>query len=185
MKQGLIIIDVQNDYFASGNMTLVNTKIALQNTLALQTFFRSQNKPIFYIQHVNVRQGATFFKPNTPGINIHSRLLPIKVENNEVIIRKHYPNSFKDTTLQTELSRANIEQVVICGMMSHMCVDSTTRQAAELGYQPILIADACATRDLTFQSITIKAEQVQIAFMSALANFSDVYNTQQFMAIND
>lgn len=49
-------------------------------------------------------------------------------------------------------------------MMTHMCIDSGTRAAKELGYQPILIADATATRDLSYAGKTAKAEDVQIAF---------------------
>lgn len=85
------------------------------------------------------------------------------------------------TELKDSLEKLQVEQLVICGMMTHMCIDSTTRQAAEFGYKPILIADACATKDLTHKSKNVPAEQVQGAFLSALTNFSQVIDCQQYM----
>lgn len=182
MQQALIIIDVQNDYFSQGKMPLDHPEQALTNILVLQTVFRQQNKPIFYIQHINTRTDATFFIANSNGVAIHPHLLPIAGENEKIII-KHLPNSFKATSLQADLVEQGVKQLVICGMMTHMCVDSTTRQAAELGYQPILIADACTTRDLVFQLSIVPAKQVQTAFMSALSSFSTIYDHQQFISI--
>lgn len=183
MKQALLIIDVQHDYFADGKMPLVSANNALANTLKLQQFFRQQGQAIFYIQHLKNDPQADFFAVGSEGAKIHHQLLPILADN-EQIITKHYPNSFKQTTLQQELDKAGIEQLVICGMMTHMCIDSTTRYAAELGYQPILIADACATRDLVFQSYSVKANDVQHAFLAALSHFSQVIDTHEYLLGN-
>jgi len=183
MKQALLIIDVQNDYFKDGKMPLVKADIALTNTIQLQHIFRQQNKPIFYIQHIKTVPKADFFAIGSKGAEFHDALLPINRVNEQVII-KHYPNSFKNTRLQSELEKANIEQLIICGMMTHMCIDSTTRQAAELDYKPILIADACATRDLVFGSQTVKAKEVQNAFLSALSNFSQIVCFEQYLTLS-
>ncbi|WP_392561982.1 cysteine hydrolase family protein [Orbus sturtevantii] len=180
MKQALLIIDIQNDYFSKGKMPLVNPDTALNNTLKLQSVFRGQNMPIFYIQHIKQDLDADFFAIGSQGAQIHDALLPIDMVNERVII-KHYPNSFINTCLQSELEQMAIKQLVICGMMTHMCIDSTTRQAAEFGYKPILIADACATRDLVFDARTIAANDVQNAFLAALSNFSQVIDTNQYL----
>lgn len=180
MKQALLIIDVQNDYFANGKMALTNPDKALVNILTLQQFFHEQKAPIYYIQHIKNDPQADFFAIGSDGANIHQQLLS-RITENEKLIIKHYPNSFLQTTLLDELDKAGIEQLVICGMMTHMCIDSTTRYATELGYQPILIADACATKDLVFQSYTIKAHDVHNAFLAALSNFSLVVDTKDFL----
>lgn len=70
---------------------------------------------------------------------------------------------FSTTDLHQKLQQHSVKQLVICGMMSHMCVDSTTRCANELGYQPILIHDACTTRDLEFNDEIIPAKKSIIA----------------------
>jgi len=66
-------------------------------------------------------------------------------------------------------------------MMTHMCIDSTTRASKELGYQPILISDATATKALTFEAHEIPAEAVQRAFLSALETFSTVMKTDDYL----
>lgn len=180
MKQALIIIDVQCDYFIGGKMPLIGAENALNQTLKLQQWFREHKKDIYYIQHIKHDPNADFFAVGSGGVNLHAQLLPI-IDNNEKIIIKSYPNSFKETILHNELKQKKIEQLVICGMMTHMCVDSTTRQATELGYTSILIADACATKDLNYQTQIVTADQVQAAFLCALTNFSTVINTDDYL----
>lgn len=179
MKQAFIVIDVQNDYFPNGKYSLTNTDVALQNTLKLQQYCRVKRLPIYYIQHIKSDPNANFFVKGSHGAKIHRSLLPIYPH--EYIIPKIFPNSFYQTDLQQKLKQENIEQLVICGMMSHMCVDSTTRMACELDYQPILIHDACTTRDLEFNGKIISAQTVHNSFMSALKNFANVISYNEFI----
>ena len=92
-----------------------------------------------------------------------------KPQAQEAVIVKHYPNSFRETGLQALLEEQGIEEVVVVGAMSHMCIDATARAAADLGYGVTVVADACATRDLEFAGKTVAAADVHAAFMSALA----------------
>jgi nicotinamidase-related amidase len=62
-----------------------------------------------------------------------------------------------------------VEEVVICGAMSHMCVDATTRAAFDLGFRCVVIEDACATRHLEHKGVIVEAHNVHAAFMAALA----------------
>lgn len=179
MKKGLLIIDVQNDYFEGGKMELQNFKEALDNIIKLKELFKQQKLPIFYIQHIKKNSSADFFKEGTRGAEIHSRLLPIG--SNEYIIQKEFPNSFLSTMLQDKLEEESVEQLVICGMMTHMCVDSSTRKAKELNFSPILIYDGCATKDLLILGNTISAKNVHLSFVSALTNFAEVKSTREYL----
>ena len=85
------------------------------------------------------------------------------------MIQKNFPNSFRDTVLLETLRDDDIERLVICGAMSHMCIDATTRAAFDLGFSCIVVSDACATRDLQFEGRTIPARDVHAAFMAALS----------------
>ncbi|MBI5973637.1 cysteine hydrolase family protein [Staphylococcus caledonicus] len=182
MKQrALLVIDIQNDYFEGGKYPLVNTNEALANILKLEKQFKQNNEPVIYIQHINYNDNATFFENNTTGVELKEEL---DTDSNSIIIEKQYPNSFLDTQLKNTLEHNNIEEVVICGMMTHMCVDSTTRAAAELGYQPTLIDDATATRDLEVNGNNANAEDVQNAFIAALTAFSTVKKTDEFVESN-
>ena len=84
------------------------------------------------------------------------------------VIIKRYPNSFLETELDTYLKSLKIDTLVICGMITHMCVDTTVRAAMDYGYQVKLVADACATMDLKLSGETIPAEMVHKVFISAL-----------------
>lgn len=176
----LIIVDVQNDYFPNGTMTLVNAEQASLNAQRLLAHFREQKLPIIHIQHIATNPAATFFLPNTAGADIHPHVSP---QDNERWIVKHFPNSFRETSLLADLQKIPSHDLVICGMMTHMCIDATVRAAKDLGFQIELISDACATKDLAIHGETVPAAAVQTAFLAALAFFyADVVTTQDYLA---
>jgi nicotinamidase-related amidase len=76
-KSTLLIIDIQNDYFPNGKMEFFEAESASKKTQLLLKKFRSDNLPIIHIQHVAVSPNATFFLPNTEGVNIHTNVKPI------------------------------------------------------------------------------------------------------------
>ncbi|WP_195935872.1 cysteine hydrolase family protein [Lactococcus lactis] len=178
MKQALLIIDIQNDYFEGGKNELYEPEKALLKVNQLEEKFLSEQKNIIYIQHIKDQINADFFEVGTIGSELHPNL---KVQEDSIIIEKHFPNSFLNTSLEETLKKLSIDQLVICGMMTQMCVDSTTRAAKELGFQPILIADGTATKDLIFEDEKVLAENVQLSFLSALQNFAQVISTNKFL----
>ncbi len=178
MKQALIIVDIQNDYFPGGKMELVGMESAAENAQRILEKFRVHNLPVFHIQHIANRPGATFFLPETDGVEIHKSVTP---KSGEHVIQKHFPNSFRDTPLLAELQGLKIEQAVICGAMSHMCIDTTVRAAFDLGFHCLVVADACATRTLEFDGLTIDAPQVHAAFMASLsAAFAQIVTAHEW-----
>ena len=166
MSTALILVDIQNDYFPGGSMALEGMEQAADNAARLLARFREQGAPLFHVQHLSVRPGATFFLPDTPGAGHNPRVAPAA---GEPVITKHFPNAFRDTTLLESLREAGVDDVLIAGAMSHMCIDATTRAAFDLGFGCTVAADACATRDLVFQGETVPAAQVHASFMAALA----------------
>ena len=109
------------------------------------------------MQHLAQGSGATFFRPDTPGVEINESVRPLPAE---ALIQKHYPNAFRDTDLKEALTDAGVKEVIIGGAMSHMCIDATTRAAFDYGFKCTVIHDACATRDLVFEGLTIPAAHV-------------------------
>ena len=180
MQTGLILIDIQNDYFPGGRMQLVGIMEASLKARDLLSFFRENKWPTFHIQHIATNGQAKFFLANTGGAAIHDSIKPFQ---NELVIQKHYPNSFRETRLPEELKKAGIKRVVICGAMSHMCIDATTRAAADLGFECIVIHDACATKNLEFGGKRINAEEVHGSFMAALGSgYAKVLSLSEFFS---
>lgn len=165
MDTALLIIDIQNDYFPGGAMELVGSEAAAQRAASVLATCRARGLPIVHVQHLSVRPGATFFRPDTPGAEIHPLVAPLA---GETVIRKHYPNAFRETTLLEHLRAHDVGRLVIGGMMTHMCIDTTTRAAADLGFECVLVHDACATRDLAFGGRTVSAADVQAAYVAGL-----------------
>ena len=179
IKAALLIIDIQNDYFDGGTMTLIDSEKASENAKLILERFRSDKLPVIHIQHIAAYPAATFFLPNTKGAEINKNVQP---SDKEKVIIKHFPNSFRETDLLDYLRGKNITDLVICGMMTQMCVDASVRAAKDFGFNCILIGDACATRDLEINGQIVKAGEVQKSFLAALNSFySKVITTRQYL----
>ena len=139
--------------------------VALAGFSGVVVAFRSKSLPVIHIQHISTRPGATFFLPNTPGAQIHQSVLP---KEGEPLFQKHFPSAFRETALLEHLRKAKISRLAIAGMMTHMCIDTTTRAATDLGFSCLLAQDACATRALAFKGVQVPAGSVQAAYLAAL-----------------
>lgn len=180
-QKALVIIDIQNDYFTGGNMPLVGSEEAVLNAKLVLEQFRKEGLPVIHIQHISDRPGATFFVPGTTGVEIHKEVTPIEGEK---VIVKHYPNSFRETELSVYLKEQGISDLVICGMMTSMCVDATTRAAKDLEYNCTVIGDACAAPNLEINGKTVSGENVHNAFLAALNYFyATVVNAEDYQAV--
>lgn len=165
MSTALLIIDIQNDYFPGGAMEVVGAAPAASHAAKLLAAFRGKSQPVVHVQHIATRAGATFFLPGTEGAQIHESVRPA---SGEPVFQKHFPNSFRETQLLAHLRASDISRLVIAGMMTHMCIDTTTRAAADLGFACFLAHDACATRALSFNGVQVAAESVQTAYLAGL-----------------
>ncbi len=165
MTIALVLIDLQNDYFPEGAMELVESTAAVAQAAALLQAARARGRPVFHIQHLSTRAGATFFLPDTRGAQIHEAVAP---RAGESVVVKHYPNAFRETVLLERLRAGAITSLAFAGMMTHMCVDTSVRAAADLGFECHLAHDACATRALSFGGRTVAAPDVQAAYLAGL-----------------
>lgn len=167
-KRALIIIDIQDFYFPGGDAELVHPEAASLNAAKILDFFRNQNELVVHVRH-----------NYEPGGSIHRDVAPIEGEK---VISKDYANSFRDTDLLEYLRANNIEEIVIAGMQTHMCVEGTTRAAADLGFGCTVISDACATRDLHYGDREIGWEAVHYSTLSTLkSGYAKVLTTSEFL----
>jgi nicotinamidase-related amidase len=163
----LVIVDIQNDYFPGGAYTLVGPEAAAERAAELLAHFRASGEPIVHIQHVWDAPDATFMRPGTHGVEINEAVAPLA---DEPVLLKGSPNSFLGTDLEQRIRDAAVDDVVIVGMMTSMCVDSTVRAAADLGFAVSVASDACAAPDLEFGDVRIAGDVVHSAFLAALAD---------------
>jgi nicotinamidase-related amidase len=170
-KTALLIIDVQDFYFPGGSVPLVNPEPASFNAQKILKKFRKKNLIVIHVRH-NAKSGA----------GIHANVKPV---NGEKVISKDYANSFKDTDLLEYLNEHQVKRLVIVGMQTHMCVEAATRAASDLGFECILVHDACATRALKFKDNVISAEDVHYSTLSSLSRtYAKVIDTKTFLIDN-
>src|SRR5919109_5148029 len=123
----LLVIDIQNDYFPGGKMELEGADAAAAHASSIVNRFRRDKLPVIHVRHLSTRPGATFFIPGTEGAEIHAKVKPLA---GETVIEKNFPNSFRGTALEKQLRDSGVKNLVVAGMMTHMCVDASVRQAA-------------------------------------------------------
>jgi nicotinamidase-related amidase len=179
-KRALLLIDIQKDYFPGGKWTLAGMDAAADNAAKLLAAARAAGDLVVHVQHEFPTTDAPFFASGSDVAKIHPKVRNLESEQ---VVLKHHVNAFRETDLKAILDRAGVTEVVICGAMSHMCVDAGTRAASDHGYQCVVVHDACATRDQEFQGAVVPASQVHAAFMSALKfGYAKLVSVEEYLA---
>jgi len=179
-KRALVLIDIQNDYFPGGKWPLIGIESAAEKAAKILAAARASGDLIVHVRHEFPTADAPFFTPGSEGAKIHPK---VRGFESEPVILKHQVNAFRETDLKEILDRHGIEELVICGAMSHMCVDAGVRAGSDLGYRCIVIHDACATRDQEFAGKVVPAADVHAAFMAALQfGYARLLSTEEYLA---
>lgn len=179
-KRGLIVVDLQNEYLPTGKLPLSGIEAASANAAKVIADARAKGVPVFHIRHEFANNEAPVFVPGTDGVEIQPAVAPV---GDEPVIVKNYINSFRETDLKRQLDANGVEEVVVVGAMSHMCVDAVVRAAADMGYPVTVLHDACATLDLEFNGVTVTAAQVHAAMMAAFAfGYGTVKSSSEYLS---
>ncbi|MTI11734.1 cysteine hydrolase family protein [Sansalvadorimonas verongulae] len=179
MTQALLLIDIQNDYFADGKWSLHNMEASAGKAAQVLQHARENGQLVVHVRHENIDEGAPFFVPETKGAEIHSSVAPLE---GEPVVLKNQVNSFLQTNLKELLDENGIETLTIVGSMSHMCVDAVVRAASDFGYKVTVVEDACATHDIEFAGRTVSAPDAHAAFMFALSfAYAEVKTTAEYL----
>ena len=167
-KTALLLIDIQEFYFPGGALQLESPELAGMNAGLLLDQFRKSELPVIHVRH-NFKSGGDihpYVKPN-PG---------------EAVISKDEVNAFIGTVLLELLQSDSIEQLVICGMQTHMCVEAAVRAAHDLGFTCLLVSDACATRALQYEEYIISANNVQYSTLKTLeGTYARLVSTEELI----
>jgi len=142
----LLIIDAQNEY-AEGHLKTKNvekTRAAIDSLLSKYRNADVAAKNIVHIVH-DTPAGTPIF---TPGTDLAVPFQELTPRTSEKLIHKQYPGSFTGTDLQAHLQEVGAKKLVLTGYMAHVCVSTTARQAAELGYDIVIAGDAVGDRDI-------------------------------------
>jgi nicotinamidase-related amidase len=165
-RTALVIIDIQGFYFEGGRVPLHEPLAAARQARRALEAFRRLGWPVAHVQHLPRGVAAP-----EPGIadaqyRFHAEVAPAPGEK---LIGKHFANSFRGTDLEAWLRDQKVTRVVIAGMQTHMCVEAAARAASDLGFEVVVLHDACATRPLAFRGTDVSAAQVHAAALAAMS----------------
>ena len=140
MTPALLIIDVQSA-LCSGDEEAFDIEGVIQRINAVSANARAANALVCFVQHEEARGTLQL---ESAGWQLDER---VDVRASDLRVRKTTPDSFHGTDLQTSLVARGVDQLVVCGLQSECCVDSTVRKALALGYPVVLVTDAHSTVD--------------------------------------
>ena len=164
----LLIIDIQDFYFPGGKVPLVEPEAAASNAAKVLAAFRAEGKPVIHVRH-----------EFEPGGDIHATVAP---EDGEKVFTKNEVSCFNGTKVLAHLKELEVEKLVIVGMQTHMCLEAATRSAHDLGFECVVVGDACATRDLTYGDRTVPAADVHASTLATLnRTYAKVVDTKTFL----
>lgn len=165
----LMVIDVQNGLFDEGAF---EPERLLTHIKTLLDHARSNGVPVIYVQHNEDPKWGGSLVAGKAGHDIHSSIAP---KSGDAIIQKWNPSAFMDTNLQQVLEEKGIKRLVLSGMQSEMCVDSTCRDAYGRGYKVTIASDAHSTMD----NDVLKADQIIKHHNSTLRMFAKIKPTDE------
>ncbi|MGE4406236.1 cysteine hydrolase family protein [Pseudomonas sp.] len=179
-KCAVVVIDLQNEYLPTGKLPLSGIDTAVANAARVIADARARGVPVIHVRHESVHGEMPVFVPGSDGVQIQAAVAP---QPGEPVVVKHYPNSFRETGLKQLLDERGVQELVVVGAMSHMCVDAGVRAAADMGYAVTVVHDACATLDLEFGGVKVPAAQVHAAMMAALGfAYASLASTADYLA---
>jgi nicotinamidase-related amidase len=164
-ETALVVVDIQQFYFEGGLVPLTGSvEAAAQARKALEAF-RARSLPVVHVRHVPKSVAIVDGEPADPQYRIRPEVQPAAGEK---VVSKRFANSFRDTDLLDTLRQKGVSRIVIVGMQTHMCVEAASRAATDLGFDVVVVHDACATRPLEFGGRTVPADMVHAAALAAI-----------------
>jgi nicotinamidase-related amidase len=163
----LLVIDFQNEYF-DGRLPVPNGLPALRNTQRLIAYADQRHIPVFHVQHLAPAESPVFAEQSA-AVEFHCELKPAP---HHAVLQKTSVSVFPTTNLDSRLKASGVKTLIVTGLMTHACVAGAARDAVPLGYDVIVVDDACATRDLDAPGGMIPHD---VLHRSALASIDDTF----------
>jgi aminoglycoside 6'-N-acetyltransferase len=170
-KTALLVIDVQMGMFQSLKKKPYLGDEFLERLSKLISAARASDVPVVYVQHTSKRGP---FVPGKPGWAIHPDIAP---HPGESVVEKQTPDSFKNTELKLVLDNLGVHRVIITGMQTEYCVDTTTRSAFSHDYEVVVVSDAHST----FDTDQLPAESIVAHHNATLQVFAQVASSAEIL----
>jgi len=178
MTRAVLIIDAQMEYF-DGALPITHPNGHLENILRVMDAATESHVPVVVIRHHQSEAGATLFVMETEKWQLHPE---VEKRHRDLLLEKQMPGSFTGTELSDWLAAHNIDTVTIAGYMTHMCCDTTARQAVHAGLKVEFLSDATGTLDVENSAGKATADELQNSTLVAQQMFlSEVISTDDWL----
>jgi bifunctional isochorismate lyase / aryl carrier protein len=159
-KSALLVLDMQNYFLSKRSHAFVpSSLLLLNNILSLTNKFHQTNRPIIFTRHINDPKnsgmmGSWWRDLILPG-SYDSQIIEGLITDEDLILEKSHYDAFVDTKLEDILKSFSIKSVVICGVMTHLCCESTARTAFAKNYKVFFTIDGTATYNRRFHQASL------------------------------
>ncbi len=178
MVRALLVIDVQQEYF-DGALPISHPAGHLEKILKVMDAAADSGVPTAVIRHHQADPQSPLFRLNSDMWQLHPE---VEQRPRDILIEKQLPGSFTSTELDEWLKRINADTVTIAGYMTHICCDTTARQAFHRGYQVEFLSDATGTLTVENSAGHAPAEQMQNSILVAQQMFiSEVLSSDDWL----
>jgi nicotinamidase-related amidase len=181
-KRALIVIDVQNEYFDGGALPITDPS----PTQSLANIGRAMDKatergvPTVVVRHTEQDADAGMFREGSETWRLRRE---VDERPRDHLVEKSLPGSFTDTTLADILASSDVDTVSIVGYMTHMCVDTTAREAAHRGFSVEILSDATGTLALENRGGVATGEELHRSTLVAQGQFfADIVSTDEWLS---
>lgn len=177
MTRALLVIDVQQEYF-NGALPVSFPSGHLENILSVMDAANKAGVPTAVIRHHQADPQSPIFRLNSEAWQLHPE---IESRPRQILIDKQLPGSFTGTKLDEWLRSVKADTVTIAGYMTHMCCDTTARQAFHRGYKSEFLSDATGTLTVENSAGVATAEEMHRSILVAQQMFiSDVVSSEDW-----
>lgn len=163
MGRALLVIDVQNEYF-TGALPITHPSGHLEQILKVMDAAASGQVPTVVVQHHFPQPDQPFFQKGSHGWELHPE---VAARPRDLLLEKTLPGSFTNTSLDAWLRERGVNTVTIAGYMTHMCCDTTAREAVHRGFNVEFLSDATGTLPLSNAAGEVTAEELHRAILCA------------------
>ena len=163
MSRALLVIDVQNEYF-TGALPITHPAGHLETILSAMDAARDAGVPTVVIQHHMADPEAPMFRRGSAEWELHAEVAGRPRDRH---VEKQLPGSFTGTDLGDWLAARDIKTVTVAGYMTHMCCDTTARQAVHRGLTCEFLSDATGTLPLSNEAGDVTAEELHRSILCA------------------
>ncbi len=179
-SRALIVIDVQNEYFGGAlPVTDPPPERSLANIGRAMDAARERGLPVIVVRHSEHDEESEIFRPGSHAWELHP---DVERRPRDHLVEKTLPGSFTATALRDILAGAGVDRVTVTGYMTHMCVDTTARQAAHRGLAVEILSDATGTLALENSGGSATGEELHRATLVAQGQFfADVLSTEEWL----